>query len=687
MTDHQNSPDQVPDPIPDLVGLISILFKRKMKLTIIFLFVTIIGGYAVFNLPEYYEATTSIVLEQQTLKMSDVEDFISGVEFDDMTVQTETKVLLSPDLVDQTIETLQLYNYEEFNDAKDQNDPDYVKYIVQKNFIEKLSIKSEGHSRVIKIGFKSKDPKLAALIANTHADSYLKAQIKARSDQALKISQLIEDEVNKLQETVLEKSAEVQRFREKEGLIKGRGSEELIYQQISSVAAQLVPIEVKKYSIEAKLNALHAAREKGDLDAISEVVNSGLIQNLKIQANQAERNVKALSSTYGKDHPKMRTAMKELQQTNATIKSEIENIETSLNNEAEVIHKQETLINAKLEELRLKVNKSQEQLIGLHKLELQEAASRDLLNNLLSNYEEVRSQINFAKADAKIISKASAPVKPSDPNKKLLLVVVIAISGFVAVGFVFLQEVSQTGIRNFDDIKKVSHINVVGIVPEYAKTFHAAVNKKKSSYREAIKRIYMNSLMKSNKKTILVTSASSGEGRSSFTLSMAGYLSSINHKVLVINTDFSNPRVEMDTTPGLIELLSKKITKKEAISKTEYGFSSMASGDQELYSPDLISEDVFGALLTSLKKEYDYILIDTGPVLARSDAGVVAESVDGIIFVTKWLKTKPLDLARSITDLGGTSDKIIGAVINRVKVNKYKSMNLNSDFLLPHYKG
>lgn len=663
--------------IPDIVDILHIFYRRKFLFIVLVFFPVTLGLLYLKNAPETYRATASVIFEPQDLKLEDFQDILSGMKFDDMTVPTQISMIASPELVRQTIADLGLYEnekgdltispYSSKNAApppgRNENGDNYA---VLRNFLDNMNASQQGSSRVVEISFTAKNPAMAAKIANTHTKQYVYSHVRAQKEQALRLNEWLSGQIIGLKQESLDKSRAVQKYRAENGMILGRNSQELVYQQISDVAAQLTPVETRELDLLARNDLL----KKGNAHALSEVVGSKLIQDLKASASTAGQKLRALQSQYGNNHPDVLAAQKEFDQINSDIAREIDNIKTSIQNELATVSRQKELLNQKLEELKHKADLLQEKQITLEALQLEESASQNLLNNFLARSEEIKSQIDFARPDVRIVALAAPPDKPVAPNKPLLAVVILFLSSAFALAVIFLLEMRDSGVDDTHDARKLLELRLLGTLPQEKTPILKVLNKDRCPYLEEIKRLYAHLSKQGNIKTVLFCSAHEKEGKSTVAMSLAYYINNLGKKVVVIDADSLAPSVAGITLtqnkPGLYELL-KGTHKLEAVTAREKnGLSIIAAGAKSAQISDLLFAGRFASHLEAIEKKFDYVIIDCASVLSVSDAEILSALVDQVIMVAAWSKTSQKDLKAAAGILRQAAKNIPGMVLNKI---------------------
>ncbi|MCB9985980.1 MAG: polysaccharide biosynthesis tyrosine autokinase [Micavibrio sp.] len=660
----------------DIREIFLTLWRHRVLILTISAIAFFVAAIFILTRPAYYKATASLMVEKGNLNLPDFAEVTGGDQFSNFTVQTEVKVLTSSDLALKTMESI---NYAE----KTGHSADQLLNLVG-SFARSLNVSSQGSSKIIDVTFQAPNPQDAALIANAHVDSYLNLQVENKQNEVNKLREWFHGKVGELKDDVVRKSQAVENFRAKEKLAIGQGSEELFLHDISDLAAQLTPIQVKKFDVEAKIKALELAKEEDGADTLVTLSESPAMNSLKQQEALAAKEVQELRSRYGSRHPKILAAQNALYQARQSIASEVEKTLENLKAELHSMEAQEMLLTGRLDEVKDMSDTQREKLIHLKTLIVERDASQKQLDSFLANYESLQSQINFAQPDASVISRAIAPSWPSNPSKFFMLIVAALFSGILASTIIFVIEMLRSGLRNYEDIRRMG-LKPMGILPEVTDPNDLTLMGA-SNHSEAIKKIYVAALAGTTSKSILFSSALPREGRTTLVFNLAHYLVSLHKKVLVIDADFVKPMLthlcKIEEGAGMMEVLNGVANIQDVLLKTNAGFSLMRRGDMIGLSPEGMASKAFEEMMGFLKNEFDYILIDSGPVLSHSESEVLCKKVDGVIIVTEWMETSRKNVHNMVTTLHDISAPVLGVVLNRVDLDRYKKVTSGSDFLL-----
>ncbi len=691
----QHAPAVTTDYLPDFHEILMTLWRHKRFILLVTLVSFFAGAFLVLLKQNAYTATATLLIQDNSPDLSDFTDVTATEKFDDMTLETEVKVLNSPTLAQKTIDAMELFKAPEF-----QTDPSREKALLYK-FLKRLSVTPQKSSRVIGVSFTARDPELAATVVNTHIKAYFAFQIAQKEARITELSQWFETKVRELKENVEKKSQAVAAYRARENLIVGEDDQELVYKKIALLGEEISKIQAERLNVQSKLQTLSTEGDSQDaLDVtgedpsglpagdLEEVGDSMVIQQLKVKASTLADNVASLQASYGRNHPKLRAAYRELAQVNEAIRTEKDTLKSNLKTSETLSLSQEDLYQEQLAHLQSEASTLQDKMIVLSSLKVEEDASKKLLDNFLQNYETIQSQVSFARPDANVISPAVAPAYPNGPGTGTLMLVVLIFSGFLALALVFLMEVTRSGIRNFTDLRNFGQ-TPLGILPAIPNPLHAVLSPENSSYRESLKRIYMAALLNTNIRSVLITSALPREGRTTFTASLAYYLLSIGHSVLVVDADFMNPalsRLDNTASPkGFTDIIAGTATLKDVLLQEKNGLTILPAGQSALFSPDVLNSEKFHALMKQLKAQYHYVLVDAGPALAHAEAKIIAEQTDGVLVLVEWLKTARKNVANMLSVFAHSQTPILGIVINKVDLDKYKAVTSGSDFLIPKF--
>ena len=293
-------------------------------------------------------------------------------------------------------------------------------------YFERYTAYAVDKSRVIVIEFQSRDPDLAARVANSIAEGYLVLQQGARQEQAKSAGQWLSGEIESLRKKVSEAESRVEDFRSKSSLFVGTNNTTLSNQQMGELNTQLNNARALKSDAESKARLIREMLQSGKPIEASEVLNSELTRRLSEQRVTLRAQLAEQSSTLLDGHPRIKELKAQLADLDRQLREEAGKISRSLDNDARIAGGRVEGLSNSLEQLKKQASSSNGQDVQLRALEREAKAQRDLLESYLAKYREAntRENIDAAPADGRIISRATVSNTPAYPKK--LPIVLIA---------------------------------------------------------------------------------------------------------------------------------------------------------------------------------------------------------------------------------------------------------------------
>jgi polysaccharide biosynthesis transport protein len=308
-------------------------------------------------------------------------------------------------------------------------------------YYERFTAYAVDKSRVIVVEFQSRDPELAARVANSIAEGYLVLQQDARQQQARSASQWLSGEIEHLRKKVAEAESRVEDFRSKSSLFVGTNNTTLSNQQMGEINTQLNNARALKSDAETKARLIKEMLQSGKPIEASEVLNSELIRRLSEQRVTLRAQLAEQYSTLLDGHPRIKELKAQLADLDRQLREEAGKVSRSLENDARIAGGRVEGLTASLEQLKKQASSSNGQDVQLRALEREAKAQRDLLESYLAKYREAntRENIEAAPADGRIISRAAVSNTPAYPKKLPIVLIstlatLLLTSGAIATG-------------------------------------------------------------------------------------------------------------------------------------------------------------------------------------------------------------------------------------------------------------
>jgi capsular exopolysaccharide synthesis family protein len=707
----------------DFSAIGRLLLRRKLLIIVTTLLITLCAAAATLFMTPQYSATAYVMIEPgQTRVVEAIEAVVAGSSADTAAVESQMRLLQSRTLADRVMSVLNLSQDPEFNakleppglldqtlapmkqaiaglvseakqwiagagDTPKTGDPARA---LRTQIIDKvlsgLEVRIEGRSRVISVTFTSRSAQTAAAVANTLAEQYIAMQLEGKFEATRNAGQWLNERVQDLRQRVQMAEAAVEKYRADNGLISA-GNVSITTEEASGVGSQLALARSKRADAEARLRELEGSTADGSGAAtISEVLGSGLIQNLRQQEAEIERRVSELSQNLGRSHPDLLSARAELGEIRAKIETETQKIVQKLKNEVTAATAREAALSQTLEALKGRVGQQNQVEVKLRALEREATASRTLLETFLARAEEAGSQADFQQADARMVSLADVPNGPVAPRKSLI----VAVGFFAALGaavlLAFLLEFRDSGFRSEEQIEQTLGVASLGLVPSLKRSWVRSqrpsvyvTKHPASAYVESIRGL-CTSLRLSNgdhlPRVVLIASALPNEGKTTLATSFASFLSSVGLRALVIDTDLRKPSVHLAlgvaARPGLIDYLKNQTPLTSIIQHDpSTGIDVIAAGRSRTNRADMLGTEQMKELLGQLRATYDVVILDSAPLLAVAESRILVRIADKTVFLIRWADTRRNTAMRCLQQIAVAGSNVVGVMLTMVDLHKY----------------
>jgi capsular exopolysaccharide synthesis family protein len=692
------------------------LWRRKTVIIVVTVLLSAFAAYMVFRATPRYTAEASVLIDAQRNRVTAIEDVLSGLTPDTETVQSEVEVLRSRGLARRTIEKLGLDQDPEFNSSlqppsftkkllslrsylpaswfpakvEEKVDPvlraEIQKAAVTDAFLGRLSIASQGRSRAIRIAFESEDPAKAAATANTLADFYIVSQLEAKFEATQRANAWLADRIAELRKQVAIAEEAVAQYRAKYGLTEATGGSTITTTQITELSGQLIAARAAAATATSRLRQAEAAAASGNIEAVSEVLASPLIQQLRQQQSDVERQLADLSQQYGERHPSIIKLKNQAAQMEGKIKVEIGKVLQGLRGEVASAQATVGSLQGSLGQLEGKAGQQGQAQVGLDALQRDASAARTLLENFMARAKEIGSQGSYQEADAQVISKAEIPLVASFPKKTILLGISFFGSLFLGVLIAFALEMLDRGFRSTEQIEQAMGVAPLGLIPSLTGLRNIGktpedyvIEKPTSAFSESIRSL-RTSLMLSDvdhpPKIVLVSSSTPREGKTSTVVALGRLMASVGQRVLIIDCDLRRPRAHkvlgLQSRPGLVDHLAGEATLEEVTQQDPMSpLVLIGAGRPAPSPPDLLGSDQMRRLLKEMGERYDFVLLDSAPVHAVSDTRMLARLADKVVYLVRWADTRREVAINGLRQLRETGASVAGVALTMVDVRKH----------------
>jgi len=552
-------------------------------------------------------------------------------------------------------------------------------------------------SRLVNIGFRSTDSQQSAQISNALARAYLQQNVEFRSRTSGEASEWLTKQVGELRKLVEQNEAALQRYRTEHGaeaLMTDRlGTEQqnIVVQKLA--ALQVAETKARTETIEklAEYKQLQAAKTNQEaLDTVPAISSNSYIQGLKVELAGLQRQLAQSSKELGERHPDIIKLQGAVQNADRKLQTEISNAARAIENNYEAARSRERELDADLARQKLEVQSLNGKAVEYTALEREATSNREVLDRLLQRSRETALTRELQTSSIRIVDWAEPPTSPILPRVERNLLIALFGSGGFALALIFVLEAFNTRLRSPEDVRQFLRIPVVGAVPRVKPLKGRASlllgNAVPGQFAEMLQAVRTNLVLApelGTGRTLLVTSSEPSEGKTTSAANIAVSLARLSQRVLLIDADLRKPRLHEvfgeDQQPGLADVLAGKTSSRDFRKTKVSGLWLMPAGSVFSNPADLLGSNRFAKLIEQLRSHFDWIVLDSSPVLAVADPCVIARVASGVLLVVDSGRTPREVATAAVERLEAVRAPLLGAMLNRVAVDR------RSESYFPYY--
>ena len=645
------------------------------------------------NLEKKYRSVATIVIEaDESKKIVNIEEVYS-LDNQESRINNQIAILNSDDVLDYIVNDK--VSFIEFAELFKGLKPSFIKRLFVKdseiskeglkNYLKSnFSVTNIPRSDVLELSFISPSPKISKLALKNIISSYQRYEIDSKIVITSYANEKITSRLEELTKQMEIAEANLSKYKEENGLVDTGDVKELKIKQIETISQNVLDLEKQISQYEGDLLAIKMS--KGDVNQLTSIKDLMIrpeIKNIYDSLLASRNNLESLRLIYTDQHPKVKKAIDTIQsyerQLVQIIDQNIEKKTFELTNLKNSIDINKNSISRATKELRELEDKES----GMLKFSREVASSRKLYETFLQRVKETNEVQNLQVSNVKIIEDPIASNNPVSPNIKKNCLLAFLLSSIGVYFYLFYRDLNSSTVKDPTSLEMFNTLIITNLpkVNISRKGFHMMqmyLEDNDSAFAESIRnaRTLMESKFKPN-KTYLITSSSPSEGKTTVAFNLALSLQK-NYKVLLIEGDIRRPSVANsyyefdDTKKGLSEILTNEVNFSDTILKVPgTNLNFIGSGKKRTDLSDIVNVPKLKKFFELLNKHYDYVIVDSPPVLPVSDTMVIAQAADYLLYVTRSNVTGLLSLMSGVKKLKNINKKIDGFILNDLDTSKH----------------
>ena len=668
---------------PHLRDYLRVLSVRRWIFVGTLAAVVMAGALYALGTTPVYRASATLLLQAQQARVVDIQQVYDPTFGAGQTqtgrrefLETQYMLMLSTPIMDILLADpeLKLTSLREFRNPS----------TAAERLTQRFDVKGFRNTYVAEVSFEWRNPELAQRVLSRLIEEYLASSQKRSAGVTAEGLDRLRVKVEELRPKLEAANDAVDSFLTANNIVSVENSQDIVTDRLRQINNSVTEAEVKRIQAETRLKTIKDAFSNYANPAdIPEVSEDQGVRDIRTQYVAAKLRIAEMSGNLGPSHPEMVAATASLNTLSEKLDQEIKRVLSSAESD---------VLRARVQErdLRSELDRQKETVLDLNRLSGEYRLLKDARENVARDYNAIVQRIGDIEiamsAGAKdsgvyVVTPPRVDSQPIRPKRLKAIAISLALGIVLGIGLCFLVEYFDTSIKTKEDVEAYLHAPVIGYVPESESKAgggsellidgprHSAIGESFRSIRTALSFIRSGS----GPQAIVFTSAVPSEGKTFCCSNMAVTLSQAGKRVVLIDADMRRPRVHKvfrcDNLAGMSNLLAgqEDVALADVTRKTQVpNLDLISSGPIPPNPSELLSSPRAAEIVRELLKSYDYVLIDSPPVVGITDAAILSGMTAGVVLVVRSFSTDREILQHAHERLSTAGVRVIGAILNCV---------------------
>ena len=680
----EDEPDEPSIPLSQYLWIL----KRHRRHILAFVAISIFATAIVsLRLTPIYEGTTTIDIDRRIPTGILGQEATQAATNDaDQFMATQIKLIQSDSVLRPVERKYHLRAREKSNWSRQAANPGVLEEAPV--VLKKLNVSRPPNTYLLLISYRSTDRQLSADVANAIGDSYLAHSYNIRYKAAAGLSGFMEKQLEELKAKMERSSAALAQFERELNVINPE-------EKTSIVSARLLQLNTEYTNAQAdrvKKEAAFTSVKTGGMEAAAVSSQGEALTKLTEDANVARQNLADIRTRYGANHPEYQKADARLQEAERELRQTTDKIAQRIEIEYQQAVARESMLKSAVLESKAEFDSLNSRSFEYQTLKREADTDKTLYEELIRKIKEAGINASFQSSSIRIADPARPPYKPVFPNIPLNLALAALLSTLLAVGAAVMMDALDNTVRDPEQVARTLKTVVVGTLPVIKNwrgplkpvsangngaqdpALNGSRDHSRTGFDEAV-RTLRNSILLTDfdrrLRSILMTSASPSEGKTTVAVHLAMAHAEQGLKTLLIDGDLRRPSVhkvfDIPNTVGLSKVLVYDFPWQDALIKPRenLNLSVMPAGSATRRAADLVGRGL-AQLLDEVSQEFDLVILDAPPLLGFPEPLQMAAAVDGVIVVTRAGQTNRSAVASVLGTLTRLRANVVGLVLNEV---------------------
>ena len=656
-----------------------VIRDRKEVILAVALLTIVTGTAYTLMMPKKFTATTQLEVREDAM---DVDPFferqVNRMGYNPFFLMTQEKIMKSRPVLTAVIRNLNLQKVwgAQLNEDKSPVAPELALQILARS----LRVEQDRDTTLMNISVTTEDAKLSAEIANEIANVYRDRRLFAKRREIQHAIDAMSNEVRKQQERVEEAEAELERIRQERGIaLIGRGQMGIRVEatRLNMLETERSAARVEMLVRKARLDQLEGLEGEKLMDAAAYIVQDPTLMGIRQQLIDSQVSLQLMiqNGVMGENHPEVMRLKGAVDELTRQLSSALEGLKAGVKADYEVARQKYIALDEELAQIRTSDIVSEgENFLPFDRAERNVNIQRDILTALRARITQTGIEVEVPRTAVEIIEEAEPPERPSSPLVVLNIFLSVVLGLLAGTGLAFFVEYLDVSIKTVDEVEKYLGLPVLAVIPQQSRPLTEAGQSSGQGEAYRALRTSLALLAREGKQKIFtVISGGVGEGKSTTLFNLAYVCAEQGSKVLIVDSDLRRPvqhkMVGLANRTGMVNVLTDELKIEDVVQETGVpNLWLMPSGRLRRGSLGIMNNARLRAMLDVLKERYDFVLLDSPPILGVTDAAILASEADGVLLVVQYRKYPKIISLRAKRMIENAGGHLMGAVLNNINI-------------------
>lgn len=546
-------------------------------------------------------------------------------------------------------------------------------------------------SRILEVGYQSHNPVFAARVVDLVAREYIDLNREGKQDSAASASGFLQRELKELHVKMEEAEEALNEYARRNSILDLDQPENLVLDKVTDFSRQITRVEGELSTAKAKYEVANEATVEDFPDSLAD----DKVHELQRRISTLKQRRATLLARFGPRWPEVLVLNEEIAELDAQLQSEKRQTIAAAKADHETSLKGYEHLLATLELQKRVAEQQNEKLIQYRTLRREVDTYRQLYDGMLRRMKETGISAEFQASNIQIIDRSGPPTQPSSRRAGSVLVLSLLGGLMCGLGLATARELLDNTVKTPEEIERLFGLPSLGVIPtirgikavsresaapQVGEPREAAIIPYREPYSSSwepyrgLRTAILLSHSETRPKTILVTSGLPEEGKTTTAVNLGIVLAQTSARTLLLDLDMRRPRLSsifgFNGQMGMSVYLSGNIATADIRETAIPNLLVLSAGKEPPNPAELIGSKRMREVLKQLSEEFDYVVIDSPPVLTYTDAVILSPLVNGVVMVAKSGKTTRKAIQSSSHRLWSVGAKILGAVLNDVDLNR-----------------